>query len=112
MPPIIQYLGRSEDSRFGRAPRAAIYAACLDPIALAIWRAPEAMTASLHSVEPVAGGVYRMTPTYTDLNRSAEKTTAAGDRFEGCFVELEPDVRIVEAIILSPPIRRSPARCG
>ncbi|MFL5385322.1 MAG: SRPBCC domain-containing protein [Longimicrobiaceae bacterium] len=53
-------------SRIIRAPRPAIYRACLDPDALAAWRVPDGMTARVHAFDGREGGTYRMSLTYAD----------------------------------------------
>jgi uncharacterized protein YndB with AHSA1/START domain len=86
-------------SRIIRAPREAVYRACLDPHAVARWRVPDNMTARVHAFEAREGGVYRMSLTYRDLTQSPRgKTSDHTDTFEGRFVELVPGRRIVEAI--------------
>ena len=76
-----------------------IYRAYLDPSAVAAWRPPEGMTAKVFAFEPRAGGGYRMAFVYADGGEAnAGKSTADADVFEGRFVELVPDARIVEAV--------------
>jgi uncharacterized protein YndB with AHSA1/START domain len=78
-------------SRIIKAPRRAVYRACLDPGALAKWR--------VHVFEAREGGRYRMSLTYRDPTQSpAGKTSEDTDTFRGRFVELVPDEKIVEAI--------------
>jgi uncharacterized protein YndB with AHSA1/START domain len=60
------------------------------------------MTAKVHAFEPRAGGGYRMSLTYTDGGGTG-KTSDDTDSFEGKFVELVPDERIVEAIRFDSP---------
>jgi uncharacterized protein YndB with AHSA1/START domain len=91
-------------SRIIQAPRAAIYAACLDPDALAAWRAPDGMTARVHAFDAREGGSYRMSLTYTDPRHSpAGKTSDDTDTFEGSFLELVPNEKIVELIRFDSP---------
>jgi uncharacterized protein YndB with AHSA1/START domain len=86
-------------SRIIKAPRRAVYKACLDPDALAKWRVPENMTAHVHAFEAREGGIYRMSLTYRDPKQSpGGKTSEDTDTFQGRFVELVPDEKIVEAI--------------
>lgn len=77
------------------APRAAVYRALLDPHALARWRVPDGMTCEVHSWEPRVGGTLRVSLTY-DAPGAAGKTTAHTDTYEGRFVALVPDERVVE----------------
>jgi uncharacterized protein YndB with AHSA1/START domain len=86
-------------SRIIKAPRHAVYKACLDPGALAKWRVPENMTAHVHAFDAREGGTYRMSLTYQDPQQSpGGKTSKDTDTFQGRFVELVPDEKIVEAI--------------
>jgi uncharacterized protein YndB with AHSA1/START domain len=90
-------------SRVIRAPREAIYRACLDPDALAAWRVPDGMTARVHAFDGREGGSYRMSLTYTDPADSPGKTTDDTDAFEGRFIELVPDEKVVELIRFESP---------
>ncbi len=86
-------------SRIIKAPRHAVYRACLNPDALAKWRVPDNMTARVHVFEAREGGTYRMSLTYRDPTQSpGGKTSEDTDTFQGRFVELVPDEKIVEAI--------------
>jgi uncharacterized protein YndB with AHSA1/START domain len=90
---------RTKVSRIIKAPRKAVYKACLDPGALAKWRVPDNMTAQVHAFEAREGGTYRMSLTYRDPRQSpGGKTSEDTDTFQGRFVELVPDEKIVEAI--------------
>lgn len=86
-------------SRIIRAPRKAVYRACLDPDALAIWRVPDNMEGHMHAFDAREGGVFRMSLTYRDPQQSpGGKSSHDTDTFQGRFVELVPDEKIVEAI--------------
>jgi uncharacterized protein YndB with AHSA1/START domain len=87
-------------SRVIKASRKAVYRALTDPGALAAWRVPDDMTAEMHAFDLRPGGRYRMSLTYTDPKGRPGKTTANTDTFEGRFVELVPDERVVEAVVL------------
>jgi uncharacterized protein YndB with AHSA1/START domain len=81
------------------APRPVVYRACLDPEALVVWRVPDNMEGHLHSLDPRAGGRYRMSLTYKDPQQSpGGKTSESTDTFEGSFVELVPYQKIVEVV--------------
>jgi len=84
-------------SRLIHAPADAIYRAHLDPDALAAWRPPKGMTAEIYAFEPREGGVYRMVFIY--LGEGQGKSSDKADVFEGRFVELIPDRRIVERVV-------------
>ncbi|MER7782033.1 MULTISPECIES: SRPBCC domain-containing protein [Streptomyces] len=79
------------------APRAAVYRALLDPEAVARWRAPDGMTAEVHSFEPRVGGTFRISLTYDDP-AYAGKSGEATDTYHGHFAELVPDERVVEVL--------------
>ena len=97
-------------SRIIKAPRRAVYEACLDPDAVAAWRVPDNMTAHVHVFDPREGGTYRMSLTYRDPKQSpGGKTSEDTDTFQGRFVELVPDEKIVEAIEFDS---RDPAFAG
>lgn len=81
------------------APARRIYRAHLDPEAVASWRPPEGMTAKIHAFDPREGGGYRMSFRYRDKTHSAGKTSEDTDVFEGRFLELVPDEKIVESVV-------------
>lgn len=86
-------------SRTIKASPATIYAALVDPAAIATWRPPSGMTGEFHTFEPYVGGRYRMSLRYLDSNhRVPGKASADEDVVEGRFVELVPDQRVVEAV--------------
>lgn len=75
-----------------------IYAAFVDPDDLAAWLPPAGMTAKVERFDPRPGGSYRMVLTYTDASRAQGKATADSDIVEARFVEMVPDVRVVQAV--------------
>jgi uncharacterized protein YndB with AHSA1/START domain len=82
-----------------RAPREALYRAFTDPTALAVWQAPDEMTAKVHEFDLRVGGGYRMSlfyPASEQVHRG--KTAEREDRYTARFVELMPPTRIVQAI--------------
>jgi uncharacterized protein YndB with AHSA1/START domain len=86
-------------SRTIKASPTAVYKACVDPGALAQWRAPENMTAHVHAFDASEGGRFRISLTYKDsLPSPAGKSGEGVDTFQGRFLELVPDEKIVEAI--------------
>jgi uncharacterized protein YndB with AHSA1/START domain len=94
-------------SKIIKAPRMAIYKASLDPDALASWRVPDSMTGQMHAFDAREGGRFRMSLTYKDPERSpGGKTSEATDTFQGRFVELVPDEKIVEVIEFESPDQR------
>jgi uncharacterized protein YndB with AHSA1/START domain len=92
-------MASTRTSRHIKAPRAAIYRAFTDPAALAVWQAPDAMTAQVHAFDARVGGGYVMSLFYPASEQASRgKTTEREDRFTARFVELSPPSRIVEAI--------------
>jgi uncharacterized protein YndB with AHSA1/START domain len=76
-----------------------IYAAFMDPAALAAWLPPGEMTGEIHEFDARVGGGYRMSLFYPPTERSFRgKTSDREDRFSVRFVELAPPHRIVEAV--------------
>jgi uncharacterized protein YndB with AHSA1/START domain len=86
-------------SRIIKAPRKAVYEACLDHDALASWRAPDNMKAHVHVFDAREGGTFRMSLTYQDPEHSpCGKTSENTDTFHGRFIELVLHEKIVELI--------------
>ncbi len=86
-------------SRMIEAPRRAIYAAFMDPKALAAWLPPAGMRGEMRRFEPWEGGGYRMTLVYDRPSPEHRgKTTTDSDTVEVRFVELIADQRIVQAV--------------
>ena len=87
-------------SRVIQAPREAIYQAYLDPEAVMAWRPPEGMRARVFAFDARVGGKYRMAFEYTaPAHAGLGKTSENLDCFEGEFVELVPNERIVERVV-------------
>ena len=84
-------------SRVIKAPAQKIYAAHVDPQAVAKWRPPQGMCAEIYNFNAREGGGYRMAFVYEDASVPG-KTSAHADVFEGQFVELVPGERIVERV--------------
>lgn len=80
------------------APRDRVYRALVDPEAMLQWLPPTGMTARFERFDAGAGGGYRMVLTYADASGSPGKATADSDVVDVRFVELVPDVRVVEAV--------------
>jgi uncharacterized protein YndB with AHSA1/START domain len=91
-------------SRTIKAPRATVFRACLDPVALAAWRVPDNMESQVHVFDAREGGRFRISLTYKDPQQSpGGKTSDGTDTFQGRFVELTEDEKIVEAIEFESP---------
>jgi uncharacterized protein YndB with AHSA1/START domain len=80
-----------------RAPRSAVYAALLDPEAVARWRVPDGMSAQVHEWEPREGGRFRVSLTYDDA-AAAGKSSGSSDTYSGHFARLVPDEEVVEVL--------------
>ncbi|MFL5734526.1 MAG: SRPBCC family protein [Chloroflexia bacterium] len=79
-----------------KAPREIVYRAFLEPGAVASWLPPDGMRGLIDTFEPREGGKFRMSLTYLDrLNAPRGKTSEDTDTFEGRFVELLPNEKIV-----------------
>jgi uncharacterized protein YndB with AHSA1/START domain len=72
-----------------------VYAALVDPDAIASWKVPTGMTCHVHAFDAREGGTFRISLTY-DAPTEAGKTTERTDTYHGRFVELVPDERVVE----------------
>jgi uncharacterized protein YndB with AHSA1/START domain len=93
--------GRRTDcgSRIIKATPQAIYGAFVDPEAIAAWRPPKGMRATVQAFDPREGGAFRMSYIYDEAQHPARgKTSDHVDTFRGRFVELVPNRRIVEEI--------------
>jgi uncharacterized protein YndB with AHSA1/START domain len=78
-----------------RAPRSAVYRALLDPAAIAAWRVPDGMTATVHEFDGREGGAFRVSLTYDDAAQTG-KSGAHTDTYRGRFTRLIPDREVVE----------------
>ncbi len=93
----------SNDRRTDRAERlikaspSAVYAALIDPAAVAVWLPPEGMKGQVHAFEPHVGGVFRMKLIYeAPDDRTQGKSSEDADIVSGRFVALEPDRCVVQ----------------
>jgi uncharacterized protein YndB with AHSA1/START domain len=75
----------------------AVYRALTDGEAVSHWRAPDGMTATVHTFDPREGGAFRISLSYDDVARIG-KTEGNVDTYHGYFRELVPDRRVVEVI--------------
>ena len=82
-------------SRAIEASPTAIYAAFVDPAALVQWLPPAGAVGAIEVFEPLPGGRFRMTLTFSS---AVGKTSHDTDVVEGRFLELVPAERIVQAI--------------
>ena len=80
------------------APVERVYAALIDPDALAAWLPPDGMTGRFERFDARPGGSYRMILTYADASTSPGKATADSDVVEARFVDVAPNTRVVHAV--------------
>ena len=87
-------------SRVIAAPPDSVWAAFVDPGALASWVPPGGMTGRFERFDARPGGSYRMVLTYSDLDASGApgKTTADSDVVEARFVDIVPGKRLAVAV--------------
>lgn len=85
-------------SRVIAAPLAQVYAALIDRDALLAWLPPDGMTARFERFDPRPGGSYRLVLTYADASGAPGKATAESDVVEARYVDIVPDVRVVQAV--------------
>jgi uncharacterized protein YndB with AHSA1/START domain len=79
------------------APRAHVYRALLDSLAVATWMVPSGMTSYVHEFDTRVGGSFRISLTY-DKPTGIGKTTAHTDTYHGHFVKLIPNEQVVEVM--------------
>jgi len=85
-------------SRVIAAPPDRVYAALIDPEALAAWLPPDGMIGRFERFDARPAGSYRLMLTYADASSARGKTTADADIVEARFLEVVPGVRVVEAV--------------
>jgi uncharacterized protein YndB with AHSA1/START domain len=89
-------MGSTRIRRLIHAPRPRVYAALIDPEAVARWRFPAGMTCEVHEFDAREGGSLRVSLTYEAPDR-AGKTEGRTDTYRGRFVRLVRDELVVEA---------------
>jgi uncharacterized protein YndB with AHSA1/START domain len=75
-----------------------VYAALIDPEALAVWLPPDGMTGRFEHFDLRPGGSYRLILTYVDASSARGKTAADSDTVDARFVEIIPGARVVQAV--------------
>ena len=85
-------------SRVIAAPLVETFAALVDREALEAWLPPDGMTATFERFDPRPGGSYRLVLSYADGSGSPGKTTAEADVVEARYIDIVPDVRVVQAV--------------
>ena len=76
------------------APRERVYAALVDPDAVARWRFPMGMTCEVHEFDAREGGAIRISLTYVEEREG--KTEGRTDSYRGRFARLVPGELVVE----------------
>jgi uncharacterized protein YndB with AHSA1/START domain len=79
------------------APLERVYAALVDPVALAAWLPPDGMTGWFERFDARPGGSYRMVLAYADTTLVG-KSMGNADIVEARFVEIVPNQRVVQAV--------------
>jgi uncharacterized protein YndB with AHSA1/START domain len=85
-------------ARVVAAPPGCVYAALVDPEALAQWLPPDGMSGRFERFDARPGGSYRLVLTYADPSAAHGKATAGSDIVDARFIELVPNVRVVQAV--------------
>lgn len=75
--------------------RVAVYAALVDPDAVAKWMVPDGMRSRVHEFDPREGGAFRITLTYDEPTRVG-KTTSTTDSYHGTFIRLVPGREVIQ----------------
>jgi uncharacterized protein YndB with AHSA1/START domain len=85
-------------TRVVRSAPAQVFSALVDQDALAQWLPPRGMNARFERFDPRPGGSYRLVLTYADGSSTSGKSTPTSDVVEARFIEVVPDVRVVQAV--------------
>jgi uncharacterized protein YndB with AHSA1/START domain len=85
-------------SRVIAGPPERVFAALVDPDALTAWLPPDGMSGRFERFDARPGGSYRLVLTYADASSARGKATADSDIVEARFVDVVPDVRVVQAV--------------
>lgn len=85
-------------SRLIATPVGRVFGALVDREALEAWLPPRGMTARFERFDPRPGGSYRLVLTYEDRAEAHGKSSADSDIVEVRYVDIVPDVRVVQAV--------------
>ena len=80
------------------APPDLVFAGLIDPDALAAWLPPAGMSGRFEHFDARPGGSYCMVLTFADDSSTSGKATAVSDIVDATFVDIVPDVRVVQAV--------------
>jgi uncharacterized protein YndB with AHSA1/START domain len=75
-----------------------VFAALVDADALAVWLPPTGMTGRFERFDARPGGSYRLVLTYKEDVPGSGKATPDSDIVEARFVDVVPDVRVVQEV--------------
>lgn len=75
-----------------------VYAALVDPNELLAWLPPDGMSGRFERFDARPGGSYRLVLTYDDPSNNPGKASANSDVVEARFVEVVPNVRVVQGV--------------
>jgi len=70
----------------------------VDEEALLQWLPPGGMSGRFERFDPRPGGSYRLVLTYADDSSASGKSTPSSDVVEARFIDVVPDVRVVQAV--------------
>jgi len=93
----LMHVQTTQVSRTIHAPRSVVYAALIDPDAIARWRAPDDMECLVRTFDAREGGEFRISLTYKDAGRTG-KSAGRTDTYHGRFLRLIPDEQVVETM--------------
>lgn len=85
-------------SRIIRAEPERVFAALISADALAQWLPPSGMNGRFERFDARPGGSYRLVLTYQNDSPGSGKATPDSDIVEARFVDLVPNVRVVQAV--------------
>ena len=85
-------------SRVIHAGRARVFAALVDADALVRWLPPSGMSGRFERFDAPPGGSYRLVLSYKDSSPGSGKATTDSDIVEARFVDVVPNVRLVQAV--------------
>ena len=80
------------------APPDRVFAALIDPEALAAWLPPDGMSGRFERFDARPGGSYRLVLTYADGSTAQGKATGDADIVEARFLDVVPGARVVQAV--------------
>ena len=91
-------------TRIVRASRPVVYRAFVEADTVLAWLPPDGMRGEIIDFEPWPGGAFSMSLVYLEAeHRVAGKTEEDRDTFQGRFVELAPDEKIVQTVDFESP---------